>query len=203
MPNEQSNADRSERVVLTRAQIARYSDTLLKNEAWFQKANELIGAMALLEPRIEHHWQCLRKQVFEEQNSEVEPEHSLMNVHMLLAGFAIENLCKGHLIDQLKPDEQKKVKDGVLPESLKGNHSILNFVEKTGMTLSDSEKYLLRRISEAVVWRGRYPVPTSHKKTGALCKAVQMLIGSKDFCKNCVGMSEQKNPTVSNSSGAD
>jgi hypothetical protein len=165
MFQERSNASRSEQEALMRMRIASYSDTLLRKESWFQKANELIEAMSLLEPRIEEHWQYLRKQL-DDPNAEAEPEHSLMNVHMLLAGFAIENLCKGHLVDQLASEERENVKAGELPESLKGNHAILIFVEQTGMKLSDPEKYLLKRIGEAVVWRGRYPVPTSHKRTG-------------------------------------
>ena len=33
------------------------------------------------------------------------------------------------------------------------------------MTLSETEKYLVKRIGEAI-WRGRYPISTSHEKTG-------------------------------------
>jgi hypothetical protein len=165
MTDAHRNSGRSERKAAMRERIARYSHILITKEAWFQKANELVEAMSLLEPRVEHHWQCLRKQL-DDPNAETEPEYNLMNVHMLLAGFAIENFCKGHLVDQLGPDEWENVKGGVLPESLKGNHGILKFVEETGMRLSESEKYLLKRIGEAVLWRGRYPVPTSHEKTG-------------------------------------
>jgi len=164
MLNERSKPHHSERDFSTRARIARYSHVLTKKEAWFEAANELTEAMSLLEPRVEHHWRCLRDQL-EDPNSEIEPEYSLINVHMMLAGFAIENLCKGHLVDQLGPDELENVKVGELPESLKGNHGILNFVEQTKMRLSDADEYLLKRIGEAVVWRGRYPIPTSHRKS--------------------------------------
>ena len=52
---------------------------------------------------------------------------------------------------------------GVLPKSLKG-HDILNLVEQTGMTLLDTEKHLLARVTDTVVWRGRYPSATSHER---------------------------------------
>jgi hypothetical protein len=164
MTDADSNSDRECRAELQQ-RIARYSHVLIKKEAWFQKANELVEAMSLLEPGVEKYWQCLREQL-DDPNAEAEPEYDLANVHMLLAGFAIENLCKGHLVDQLGPDEWESVKAGVLPESLKGNHGILKFVEQTGMELSDVEKYLLKRIGEAVLWRGRYPVATRHEKHG-------------------------------------
>jgi hypothetical protein len=158
-----------EQEIFTRARIARFSHVVLSEEAWFCVANELTAAMELLEPEIEHYWQCLRAQL-DDRNSEPESEHSLLNVHMMLAGFAIENLCKGHLVSQLSPKEGTDVKAGDLPKSLKGNHGILEFVERTGMTLSESEKNLLTRIGGAV-WRGRYPIPTSHMKTGPFAQA--------------------------------
>jgi len=38
----------------TRARIARFSQSVLSEEAWFRAANELIAAMELLEPHIEY-----------------------------------------------------------------------------------------------------------------------------------------------------
>ena len=34
------------------------------------------------------------------------------------------------------------------------------------MTVSDTEKILLKGMADAVIWRGRYPSPTSDKKIG-------------------------------------
>jgi hypothetical protein len=150
-----------EKDILTKAKIARFSQYILSEDAWFHTANELIEAMKLLEPRIKEFWDCVNAQ-FLNQNSNPEPEHSLVNVHMMLAGFAIENLCKGYLVSRLSPDERDAVKAGSLPKSLRGTHDILKFVERTGMTLSKTEKDLVERIGQAI-WRGRYPSPTSHE----------------------------------------
>ena len=150
--------------ILTRARIARFSQTVLSAEAWFRVANELIVAMELLEPHIESFWKCLRDQVFH-RSKDPEPEYSLVNVHMMLAGFAIENLCKGYLAGRLSSEERDAVRAGSLPKYLLGAHNVLEFVERTGMTLSQTERYLVKRIGEAI-WRGRYPIPTSHEKTG-------------------------------------
>jgi hypothetical protein len=148
-----------------RLKIARFSQYVLSPEAWFRSANELEAAMKLLEPQIECFWKSLGIDagVVEKKNEEPPPEHSLINVHMMLAGFAIENLCKGHLAGRLSPKELERVKNGELPDSLK-THDILNLLARTKMTPSDSEKDLVERIHKTIRWRGRYPSPTSHEE---------------------------------------
>jgi hypothetical protein len=146
-----------------RAEIARFSQYVLSPEAWFRIADELEAAMKLLEPQIERFWECFRADggLVEKKDSEPPPMHSLINVHMMLAGFVIENLCKGHLAGRLTWKERKKVKAGELPKCLDG-HKILKLVRRTGMTLSECERDLLARITEVISWRGRYPAPLSH-----------------------------------------
>jgi hypothetical protein len=83
---------------------------------------------------------------------------------MMLAGFAIENLCKGYLAARLSYEERERIRQtGILPGSLQ-DHDSLRLVEQTGMTLSRTEEHLLARITDAVRWRGRYPSPTSHER---------------------------------------
>jgi len=148
-----------------RAKIVRFSQYVLSPEAWFRIADELEAAVKLLEPQIERFLECLRADagVVEKKDSEPPPKHSLINVHMMLAGFAIENLCKGHLAGRLTSKERKKVKARELPKCLDG-HKILKLVRRTGMTLSEFERDrdLLARITEVISWRGRYPAPLSH-----------------------------------------
>ena len=135
-----------------KAEIASFSKSVLRTEAWFRTANELIAAMKLLEPHVKRFWESER---------DVRPKQSLINVHMMLAGFAIENLCKGYLAGRLSSKERAAAEAGRLPSSLK-THDLLKLVEKTGMTISETDKYLIMRLSETVVWRGRYPIATSH-----------------------------------------
>jgi hypothetical protein len=80
---------------------------VLNAEASFQTANELIAAMDLLEPHVERFWDDVRSLVFivdqasdapsKQQTSDAPSKHNLISQHMMLAGFAIENLCKGYL----------------------------------------------------------------------------------------------------------
>ena len=161
--------------------VGQFSQSVLSAEAWFRTADEVIVAMDLVEPNVERFWEDVRSLGFivdktcdtpskhqtndlpqKRQRSGVPSKHNLINQHMMLAGFAIENLCKGYLADRLSPQEREKVQAGVLPKSLTG-HDILKLVQQIGMTVSDAEKHLLNRITEAVFWRGRYPSATSHE----------------------------------------
>jgi hypothetical protein len=156
---------------------------VLNPKAWFCTADELIGAMDLLEPQVERFWEDVRSIAFaadmtsdvpskrqqsdapsNKQNNAAPSKHSLINQHMMLAGFAIENLCKGHLAARLSDQERERIRQaGILPGSLQ-DHDSLRLVEQTGMPLSQTEKHLLTRITDAVRWRGRYPSPTSHQR---------------------------------------
>jgi hypothetical protein len=180
-----SELSRSEqRDVLTKARIA----SMLSEEAWFRVANELIAAMKLLEPRVKDYWDCVNAQ-FLGQNSNPEPEHSLVNVHMMLAGFAIENLCKGYLAGRLSAKARDAVKDGALPKSLQ-THNISKLVQRTGITLSETKKYLVEQIGQAI-WRGRYPSPVSHREIRPHSREeVPIFAGSGRFCKDYAHMSE-------------
>jgi hypothetical protein len=169
--------------VLSPARIRRFSQYVLSMEAWFRTADELIEAMNLLEPHVVRFWDDVRSIAFaadmtsdmpaksqqkdflsNNQNGPAPSKHNLINQHMMLAGFAIENLCKGYLVGRLSVKERERIqKEGILPKSLK-DHDSLSLVEQTGLTLSTTEKDLLTRIADTIHWRGRYPSPTSHKR---------------------------------------
>ena len=76
--------------------------------------------MDLLEAQVERFWEDVRSIAFaadmtsdgpskpqqsdapsNKQNNAAPSKHGLINQHMMLAGFAIENLCKGHLAARL------------------------------------------------------------------------------------------------------
>ena len=166
---------------LMSARIRHFSRSVLSAEAWFRTADELIAAMSLVERNVERFWQNFnsilvavdatvdppkhyRKQVPQESNSgESPPKYDLINQHMMLAGFAIENLCKGYLVRLLTPKEKKEIEKGQLPKKL-NSHNLVELARLIGMSLSNREKDLLERIEIAAVWRGRYPSPTRHEK---------------------------------------
>ena len=97
--------------------VRQFSQSVLSAEAWFRTADELIAAMDLVEPNVEHFWEDVRSiaGAFDQasemppkhQKNDVAPKHSLINQHMMLAGLAIENLCKGYLAGGLVPNNRK------------------------------------------------------------------------------------------------
>ena len=163
------------------AKIRHFSQSVLSAEAWFCTADELIAAMELVGRNVERFWHDCgsilsgfdatsgthtkpkESDVSQKPGDDAQAKHNLINQHMMLAGFAIENLCKGHLVPLLDPQEKEAIKAGRLPNKL-ANHHIADLARSTGITLSEREQDLLDRIEIAVIWRGRYPSPRSYEK---------------------------------------
>ncbi|MCX5734999.1 MAG: hypothetical protein NTW68_11825 [candidate division NC10 bacterium] len=75
-------------------------------------------------------------------------------VFLMLAGFAIEALLKGIVL----AGNPSTVSHGRLPKWLL-NHDLSGLMQRANVPLTGDEDELLRRLVEAVQWRGRYPVP--------------------------------------------
>jgi hypothetical protein len=84
-----------------------------------------------------------------------------ISVHLMLAGLAIENLCKGFIASKLSPEEKGKLEEGKSRQWWYQTHNIRKLLSKAGLTTSDKENELLRRIQDTVYWLGRYPAPKS------------------------------------------
>ena len=136
---------------------SQFAQRVLHPQFWFLTADDLASAAEHLAPKIEEFWKSL------ESSEESLPLSALsgsrfQHTFMMLYGFAIENLCKGHAVKELSPKEQQTVKRGKLPKRLK-THDLVNLVTKgIGLTIDDHEKELLKRLKKAVKWAGRYPV---------------------------------------------
>jgi len=139
-----------------------FSKRLLEPRAWFHNANRLTLAMSLIAPSIERYWEIMQEQFLREDEgfSEKTPEYDCHLIFMMLAGYAIENLCKGFLIKQLTDEELVAAKNGKYPSRL-ANHNVQELVKWTGLDIDASEENLLTRVQAAAIWRARYPVPKS------------------------------------------
>jgi hypothetical protein len=126
---------------------------------WFQSANRLVAAMNELAPSIDRYFDTLRSGDLEHL-----PEHDCYFTFLMLGGYAIENLCKGYLVQRLTDEELKNLREnGKIPDLLT-YHSIEKYVRDVGFTLAGVDQELLARVRPAIEWRGRYPIPTSSKK---------------------------------------
>jgi hypothetical protein len=76
-----------------------------------------------------------------------------------LYGAALENAFKGLMVS----------KDPTLIGARKvspklRSHKLVELARDAGISLSPSEEYLLKWVSEVVIWKGRYPVPTNTER---------------------------------------
>jgi len=69
----------------------------------------------------------------------------------MLAGFALENLIKGHYV----------VAHGDRPGK---THDLVDLASKAPIPLDPAETRLARRLTQFATWSGRYPIPPSPKK---------------------------------------
>ena len=87
-----------------------------------------------------------------------------VRAHMLLMGFAIENLVKAVAASRgmvsLQPPNKKGERklDYGLPRTRAG-HALTDAVGALGISLTSAEQDWLRRAEEYSSWAGRYPFP--------------------------------------------
>jgi hypothetical protein len=77
-------------------------------------------------------------------------------VFLMLGGLAIENLAKGLLIHS---DKVKVTRGQITRADLLG-HGAKDLLTRAGVTLSAKETEFVARLDKAVLWSGRYPMPT-------------------------------------------
>lgn len=88
-------------------------------------------------------------------------DSSLIRVYFMLVGYAIENLLKAAITIQ-NPDLVKKADEFKL-DKLK-SHDLVRLCNMCDLELTDNETKLLQRLTDYIIWMGKYPVPL--KKSG-------------------------------------
>src|SRR6266850_5940509 len=78
-----------------------YTSKLLQSTEWFRTGQELLGAIAILEPHVHGWWEAMRAR--QADRTIRPPRHMYHNVVRMLYAFAMENFCKGSLEHVLKP----------------------------------------------------------------------------------------------------
>jgi hypothetical protein len=77
----------------------------------------------------------------------------------MLAGMAIENLLKGILVGRNPEVVQRDRLNAREWHRGEHPHDLRHLARLAGVILTEDEEDLLVRMSEAVLWNGRYPVP--------------------------------------------
>lgn len=128
---------------------------------WIATAHHLMSAAERLAPDIEQFWHRLDELDEGATFSLSDMVGSqYQNIFMMLYGFAIENLCKAHVVTKLSKDERSPLNSGKLPNRL-NTHDLEDLVTRgVGLAVDNGEKELLKRLKATVTWAGRYPVST-------------------------------------------
>lgn len=95
--------------------------------------------------------------------------HSNEDVYYMLIGFAIENYLKGAIVKNLLINGKSLEADKL--DSILKDHDIRELFSKAGLK-ARSKVYdsYLGYLTECVVWRGRYPLPTKAEEIGGSIK---------------------------------
>lgn len=120
---------------------------------WRMSADSLYRAAVLLRPTVDADLEHYSQPKVVER---VGPSVSF--VYLLIAGLALENLSKG-LLAGAKPTEV--VRDG---RWRRQSHSIEDLLQEARVALDADERDLVERLSEAVVWCGKYPQPLDYRE---------------------------------------
>lgn len=126
--------------------------------AWREKADELKAAADALWHKYHRDVpNYLRRTARWRKNPDsIRPAApaSLVNVAVMLAGFALENLLKGLVVKH----EPGCLKMGHLPKKLR-SHDLEKLADLGGIRLTDGEREFCRFSAIAVGEWGRYPIP--------------------------------------------
>jgi hypothetical protein len=132
---------------------------------WLGKAEKLKRASLILynadlpDLRLydEAHKMALQE-IGDEGKALVRHPHPDMLPAFSMFGSALENLFKGVMVHK----DPELIGANKLSPSLK-SHDLLELAEAAGVALSEPETRLLAWLSEVVIWKARYSVPTNTK----------------------------------------
>lgn len=141
----------------------RFKKMVLNRENWLNMASRLTFAMRQLEPSVRRFW-CAALSQGTDHEEPFPPEEECVAIHLMLGGFATENLCKGYLCGYLSDTDKAALDRGELPARLKSKHKIAELIRGTGFQTTAEEDELIVRVEDCVEWVARYPVPMVYRK---------------------------------------
>jgi hypothetical protein len=134
-----------------------FEASFLNHDAWLGQAEQFAYAAEALIVSIEP----LRKTRTEEANSKMV---GYIRGALLLLAVSVENSLKAVKIAQ----GQVKVENGKVDRASLGGgrsgHKLQVLASEANFTLSEQEALLLRRLTEIVIWAGRYQQPLSEEE---------------------------------------
>jgi hypothetical protein len=122
---------------------------------WIDTAEELVAAAAIFEEPIARWWKAMREGI------DAVPPRPPFELHLMLMAYGLENYLKAVIVSR-RPWHYRleAYKTRRLPQVLNG-HKLVELAKTARLALDSTEEDLLRRLTRAAVWAGRYPVPLS------------------------------------------
>lgn len=133
-------------------------------------AERLIKAAQGLEPNYNEAYRVALQQLDAgAETAEIQAETPRYLPGLLLYAYAIENLFKG-LMAANNPEKLSESDSNFF----KGH--ISKVAEKSGVTVSEEQGKLIKRLEDIVMWMGRYPLPLTRKNQDFLGVAPESII---------------------------
>lgn len=131
-----------------------FAERAVSGPLWFDYADDLHEAAKLL-------W---KERPFFDPDPGPGPTPSLHRIALMLAGLALEGLFKARhvMAHNDRPPH---------------THELVQLAERDKVPLSQEEMGLLQRLTQFIMWSGRYPVPTGPEKHDTI------LLASSDWRK--------------------
>lgn len=147
-----------------------FEQTAFDPGSWFDAAETLTAATEALLPAAKAYEDCFLDVAEDFATSgrksavlSIEHPPDVRAIILVLAAYAAENLCKGHLVATRRMEVTRSAKQGRLPDWLKG-HNLPKLLEEVGFKTQEEDRILANRLSRAAIWSARYPVPLSPQK---------------------------------------
>jgi hypothetical protein len=141
-----------------------YLEQLLNPQLWIDKADKLLEASRVLEPRLRDFWNVVSTNAKEGRYNKGgkppnPPPPDLHGPYFILISYALENLFKA-LIIQDRTDEIRSrfAQTGKLPSLIK-EHNLVRLSKEANTKMNIKEEDILTRLSRQSKWKSRYPVP--------------------------------------------
>ena len=144
--------------------VVLYLDQLLNPWFWIDKADKLLEASKVLEPRLRDFWNVVLTNAKEGRYNKGgkppnPPPPDLHGPYFILISYALENLFKALIIrDRSDEIRSQFAQTGRLPSLIKG-HDLVRLAKEASIKMDIKEEDILRRLSRFSKWKSRYPVP--------------------------------------------
>lgn len=138
-----------------------FMSNLLSENAWLEKAKDLIEVASSFEPEVNRAWDDLRS--LRSGGEDTLKRTGYFGTYYMLIAYGIENILKAKIISKRRSEFKEYIKKKWgLPHVLK-SHDLYKLANDLNIPLNSNEESYLRRLSRAAVWAGRYPAPLEYK----------------------------------------